>query len=149
MRSIIRKILKEMASSNLRKELISMGPTNAKESLGIPLEDFVSIVYDGDIIEYVSDYIPELLYLTKHSGNSYDYNGDGPLLRGLVFKYVRKHKTTRGNVVLPYALIPQSKLEYLIEIAKLLTEEMIVEFINEFYHKDITRIIPIPTTNFG
>ena len=138
-----------MASTKLKKELISMGPEKANENLGISSKDFVSIVYDGDIVEYVSDYIPELLNLTKHSGNSYDYNGDGPLLRGLVFKYVRKHKTTRGNVVLPYALIPQSKLEYLVEISKLLTEEMIVEFINEYYYKDITRIIPIPTTNFG
>ena len=137
-----------MASSNLKKELISMGPAKANENLGISLEDFVTIVYDGDIIDYVSDYVPELLYLRNHSVSSYDYNGEGPL-RGLVFKYVRKHKTTRGNLVLPYALIPQSKLKYLIEIKKLLTEEMIVEFINEFYHKDITRIIPIPTTNFG
>lgn len=137
-----------MASSNLKKELISMGPVKANENLGISSEDFFTIVYDGDIIEYVSDYIPELLYLRNHSVNSYDYNGEGPL-RGLVFKYVRKHKTPRGNIVLPYALIPQSKLEYLIKEKKLLTEDMIVEFINEYYNKDITRIIPIPTTNFG
>ena len=149
MRSIIRKVIREMASTNLRNALIAMGRKQAQKNLGISLEDYVTIIYDNDLIEYVSDYIPELLNLTKHSGNSYDYNGDGPLLRGLVFKYVRKHKTTRGNVVLPYALIPQSKLEYLVEISKLLTEEMIVEFINEYYHKDITRIIPIPTTNFG
>lgn len=148
MRSIIRKILKEMASTNLRKELISMGPEKAKENLGISLEDFVRLVYDYDIVEYVSDFIPELLYLKNHSVTSYDYNGEGPL-RGLVFKYMRKHKNLRGKIVLPYALIPQSKLNYLIEEKELLTEEMIVEFINEYYHKDITRIIPIPTTNFG
>ena len=124
-----------------------MGPARAND-FGISLDDFITIVYDNDIVEYVADYVPELLDLKNHSVTSYDYNGEGPL-RGLVFKYMRKHKTTRGNIVLPYALVPQSKLEYLVKITKLLTEDMIVEFINEYYNKNITRIIPIPTTNFG
>ena len=142
-----------MASTNLRNELIAMGRKQAQESLGISLEDYVTIIYDNDLIQYVSDYIPELTDLTRYqdiaySDSTYDYNGDGPL-QGLVFKYVGKHKNRRGNIVLPYAIIPRPKLRYLIEEEKLLTKEMIIEFINEFYDLDVTEIAPMRETNFG
>ena len=148
MRSIIKNLLREMASTKLQNELTSMGPKEAQESLGISLEDYVTIVYDNDIIDYVSDNIPELTDLTKYSNNTYDYNGKGPL-QGLVFKYVGKYKNRRGNIVLPYAIIPRPKLRYLIEEEKLLTKEMIIEFINEFYDLDVTEIVPMRETNFG
>ena len=148
MRSIIKNLLREMANTNLRKELISMGPKEAQEGLGISLEDYISIVYDNDIIDYVSNHIPELTDLKRHSTNSYDYNGKGPL-QGLVFRYRGKHTYNNGNVVLPYASIPQPKLTYLIALEKLLTPDLLIEFINEFYNLNVTRIAKIPETNFG
>ena len=144
MRSIIRNILREMASTNLKTALIAMGPKKANESLKISLEDYVTIVYDNDIIDYVSDHIPELTDLTKYSNNTYDYNGKGPL-QGLVFKYVGKYKTKMGNIISPHAVIPRSKLLHL----ELLTQEMLIEFINEFYELNVTRIVPMKETNFG
>ena len=148
MRSVIRKVIREMASTNLRNELISMGPKEAKESLGISLEDYVTIAYDNDIIDYVSDHIPELTDLTRYNDNVYDYNGDGPL-QGLVFKYVWKHKNRKGNIILPYVMVPQAKLTYLMALEKLITPDMLIEFINEFYYLDATRIVKTPKTNFG
>lgn len=138
-----------MANTNLQRELIAMGPQNALDSLGIRLEDYVTMAYDNDIIEYVSAHIPELTDLRKHIIHpTYDYNGRGPL-RGLVFQYVGKHKTNRGNIILPQLLVPKAKLRYLIDEEKLLTEEMLIEFINEFYDFDATKIIPLRETNFG
>lgn len=142
-----------MASTNLRKELISIGPKEAQESLGISLEDYITIVYDNDIIDYVSNHIPELTDLTGYqdmgyNDRVYDYNGNGPL-QGLVFKYVWKHKNRKGNIILPYLMVPQTKLTYLMSLEKLLTPEMFIEFINEFYDFDATRIVKIPKTNFG
>ncbi len=148
MRSTIRRILREMASTNLRKELISRGPKKAQESFGMSLEDYVNIVYNGNIIEYVANNIPELTDLKKHSIYSYDYNGRGPL-QGLVFRYRGKHTYRNGNIVLPYASIPESKITYLIALEKLLTPELLIKFINEFYDLDVTRIAKIPSTNFG
>ena len=142
-----------MASTNLRKELISIGPKEAQESLGISLEDYITIVYDNDIIDYVSNHIPELTDLTRYqdiaySDSVYDYNGDGPL-QGLVFKYVGKHKNRKGDTILPYAIIPQPKLTYLMALERLLTPDMLIEFINEFYELNVTRIVKMPATNFG
>ena len=148
MRSIIKNLLREMASTNLRKELISMGPKEAQESLGITLEDYVKIVYDNNIINYVANNIHELTDLTKHSINSYDYNGRGPL-QGLVFTYVGKHKNRKGNIISPYVMVPQAKLTYLMALEKLLTPKMLIDFINDFYYLDATRIAKIPETNFG
>jgi len=148
MRSIIRRVIREMASTNLRNELIAMGRKQAEESLGISLKDYLTIVYDNDIIEYVSDYVPELTDLTRYSNYTYDYNGDGPL-QGFVFRYVGKYKNERKNNEIAYAIIPRPKLRYLIEEEKLLTKEMIIEFINEFYGLDIVEIAPMRETNFG
>lgn len=148
MRSLIRKVIREMASTNLKGALIAMGPKKAKKSLGINLEDFVSIVYDDDIVDYVSDFIPELTNLTLHSEKSYDYNGEGPLA-GLVFTYIKRQKTRAGNIVEPYANIPKNKLEYLIKEAELLTEQMFLIFLNEYYDLNMTKIVPIRPTNFG
>jgi len=148
MRSIIKKVIREMASSNLRKELISMGPKEAQENLGISLEDYITIAYDNDIIDYVSDHIPELTNLSQHSIYTFDYNGKGPL-QGLVFRYVRKHKNREGDTILPYAIIPQPKLTYLIALEKLITPDMLIEFINEFYELNVTRISKMTETNFG
>ena len=148
MRSIIKNILREMANTNLRKELISMGPKEAQESLGMTLEDYVKIVYDNNIINYVANNIPELTDLKKHSINSYDYNGRGPL-QGLVFTYVGKHKNRKGNIISPYVMVPQAKLTYLMALEKLLTPKMLIDFINDFYYLDATRIAKISSTNFG
>lgn len=148
MRSLIRKVIREMAYTNVREQLIAMGPKNARENLGISLKDYVTIAYDNDIIDYVSDHIPELTDLTKYSNNTFDYNGDGPL-QGLVFKYVGKHKNKRGNIVIPYAIVPQPKLTYLMALEKLITPDMLIEFINEFYNFDVTRIVKMAETNFG
>ena len=147
MRSIIRNVLREMANTNLQRELIAMGPKNAQESLRISLEDFVTLAYDNDIIEYVSAHIPELTDLKRYSTPSYYYEGKGPL-QGLVFQYVKKGKTRKGDIVLPLAIVPQFKLNYL-KRAKLLTDEMLIEFINEYYDLDVTKIVPIRETNFG
>jgi len=125
-----------------------MGPKNARMSLGMDLEDFVRIVYDDDIVDYVSDFIPELTNLTLHSKKSYDYNGEGPL-RGLVFTYIKRQKTRAGNIVEPYANIPKNKLEYLIQDKQLLTEQMFLIFLNEYYDLNMTKIVPIRPTNFG
>ena len=148
MRSLIRKVIREMASTNVREQLIAMGPKNARKNLGISLEDYVTIAYDNDIIDYVSDHIPELTDLTPHSNNTFDYNGDGPL-QGLVFKYMGKRRNSRGDVVLPYVIVPQPKLTYLMALEKLLTPKMFIEFINEFYEFDATRIVKMAETNFG
>lgn len=148
MRSIIKNILREMSNTKLQKELKAMGPKGAQESLGMTLDDYVKIVYDNNIINYVANNIPELTDLKKHSINSYDYNGRGPL-QGLVFTYVGKHKNRKGNIVSPLIMVPQSKLTYLMATEKLLTPEMLLDFINDFYYLDATRIAKIPSTNFG
>lgn len=137
-----------MASAKLQNELISMGPKEAQKNLGISLKDYITIVYDNDIIDYVSDHIPELTDLTKYSNNTYDYDGKGEI-QGLVFRYVGKYKNERKNNEIAYAIIPRPKLSYLIEEEKLLTKEMIIEFINEFYGLDIVEIAPMRETNFG
>ena len=147
MRSIIRNILREMASTNLKTALIAMGPKKANESLKISLEDYVTMAYDNDIIDYVSDHIPELTDLTRYNTPSYYYNGEGPF-SGLVFQYVKKGKTRKGDIVLPLAIVPQFKLNYL-KRTKLLTEEMFIEFINEFYDLNVTKIVPVRETNYG
>jgi len=148
MRSIIKNILREMASTNLKNELISMGPKEAQRNLGISLQDYLTIVYDNDIIDYVSNHIPQLTDLTKYRDNTYDYNGNGPI-QGLVFKYMGKRKNSEGKIVLPYAIVPQYKLSYLMASEKLLTPKMFIEFINKFYNLDATRIAKMPATNFG
>jgi len=148
MRTTIKKVIRETASTRLQRELIAMGPNRAQESLGVDLKDFVKIVYDNDIIKYVSNHIPELTDLTKYSNNTYDYDGRGPL-QGLVFKYVGKHKNRKGDTILPYAIIPQPKLTYLMALERLLTPDMLIEFINEFYELNVTRIVKMPETNFG
>lgn len=148
MRSIIKNLLREMASTNLKKELILMGPKEAQENLGITLDDYITIGYDNDIIDYVSDHIPQLTDLTKYSNNTYDYNGKGPL-QGLVFRYVGKHKNREGDTILPYVIIPQPKLTYLMALEKLITPDMLIEFINEFYELNATRISKMRETNFG
>ena len=137
-----------MASTKLQNELISMGPKEAQESLGMSLEDYITIAYDNDIIDYVSDHIPELTNLTRSGPQSYDYNGEGPM-RGQVFHFVGKHTNKKGNLVLPYVAIPQMKLTYLIASEKQLTPGMLMKFVNEFYKKNVTRIVKIPKTNFG
>ena len=137
-----------MASTNLKNELISMGPKEAQRNLGISLKDYITIVYDNDIIDYVSNHIPELTDLTKYSNNTYDYDGKGEI-QGLVFRYVGKHKNKYGNIVLPYLIVPQYKLSYLMASEKLLTPKMFIEFINKFYNLDATRIAKMTATNFG
>lgn len=137
-----------MASTRLQRELIAMGPKVARETTGISLQDYITIAYDNNIIEYVSSHIPELTNLTRSSRQSYDYNGEGPM-RGLVFHFVGKHTNKKGNLVLPYVAIPQSKLTYLLAQEKLLTREMLIKFVNEFYKQNVTRIVKIPETNFG
>ena len=148
MRSIIKNLLREMASTKLQNELISMGPKEAQKSLGINLMDYITIAYDNDIVDYVSDHIPELTDLTRYSNHTYDYNGRGPL-QGFVFRYVGKNKNERKNNEIPYAIIPRPKLGYLIDEEKLLTKRMIIEFINEFYDLDVIEIAPMRETNFG
>ena len=57
------KILSEAVSQKLKNELKGMGPLRAKE-IGITTNDFVSLVYDGDIAQYVAKHTPFLLNLT-------------------------------------------------------------------------------------
>lgn len=146
MREIIRRIIQETKISKFKQRLKDMGPKKAKESLGIELEDFVDIVHDGDIVDYVLININELTDLKKY-GNLYMYNGKGPF-RGTVFRYVPRQKTERVYIENSYALVPSSKLSYL-SSKGILTEELLIEFLNEFYDLDITEIVPERETNFG
>lgn len=148
MRSTIRRIIREMASTNLKRELIAMGPRVAERTTGINLQDYITVAYNNDIVEYVSDHIPELTNLRKSARNVYDYDGQGPM-GGLVLHYVGKHTNKKGNLVLPYVAIPQKKLTYLLAEEKLLTPELLIEFINEFYGLNATKIVKILGTNFG
>lgn len=139
MRSIIKRIINEAVTKKLRDTLKSVGPKEARNLTGMSIEDYVDIVYDLDAIGYVESVVPELLNLQKgRSGYSYNYNGDGPL-RGTVFLYASRYRTNRGRIVEPFAIIPRMKLNYLTEY---MTKDILIDFINEFYDLDVTRIVP-------
>ena len=148
MREIIRKVIQETKTSKFIQRLKDMGPKKAKDSLGLDLDDFVRIAYDDDIIQYVSEFMYPLTRLEPSGNNAYDYNGEGPL-SGLVFKYIGRHKTGLGNIVPPTAYIPEKKLNYLINMNGILTEKLFLEFLNEYYELNVTRIVPIRPTNYG
>ena len=147
MREIIRRIIQETKISKFKQILKDMGPKKAKESLGIELEDFVDILHDGDIVDYVLSNINELTDLKEYGNRLFMYNGKGPF-RGTVFRYVPRQKTERLYIENSYALVPSSKLSYL-SSEGILTEELLIEFLNEFYDLDITEIVPERETNFG
>ena len=147
MREIIRKVIQETKMSKLKQRLKDMGSKKSKEYSGIGIEDFVNIVHDGDIVDYVLVNINELSNLTKYANGLFMYNGKGPF-RGTVFRYVPRQKTKRLNIENSYALVPSSKLSYL-SSEGILTEELLIEFLNEFYDLDITKIVPERETNFG
>lgn len=80
------KILSEAVSQKLKNELKGMGPLRAKE-IGITTNDFVSLVYDGDIAQYVAKHTPFLLNLTV------DGRDEGEK------KYVLKYQDNRDSVL--------------------------------------------------
>lgn len=147
MKEIIRKVIQEAKLSKFKQRLKDMGPKKAKESFSLELEDFVDIVHDGDIVDYVLNNINELTELKEYGNRLFMYDGDGPF-RGTVFRYVPRQKTERLYIENSYALVPQSKLDYL-SSEGLITKELLIEFLNEFYDLYITRIVPERETNFG
>jgi hypothetical protein len=143
MRELIKKILKETSSKKLKSEFLNMGVEGAKR-LGVSPTDYLNIVFDGDVVSYVSHFLNPLLHLNIYSsGKLYMHDGDGPF-QGTVFEYdVRKPFNQNVRRVL---LIPKKKYDY---IMKFMNEETLTEFLNEYYELYFDKIVPQKEVNFG
>lgn len=120
-----------------------MGVEGAKK-LGVSPTEYISIVFDNDIVSYVSHFLNNLLHLDIYSsGKLYMFNGDGPF-QGTVFEYkVYKPYNERIQRIVS---IPKNKYDY---IMKFMDEESLIEFLNEYYELYFDRIVVERETNFG
>jgi hypothetical protein len=143
MKTLIKKILRETSNKKekLKSELLNIGVQDAKR-FGVTPTDYINIVFDGDVVSYVSHFLNPLLHLDK-SGRLYMYNGYGPF-QGTVFEYhVRKLFYQNVRRVL---FIPKKKYDY---IMKFMDEETLTEFLNEYYELYFDKIVPQKEVNFG
>lgn len=143
MRILIKKILRETSNKKLKSEFLNMGVEGAKR-LGVSPTDYLNIVFDGDVVSYVSHSLNDLLHLNIYSsGKLYMHDGDGPF-RGTVFVY-DVHKPFNKNVR-RILFIPKTKYDY---IMKFMNEETLTEFLNEYYDLYFDKIVVEKETNFG
>ena len=129
------KILSEAVSQKLKNELKSLGPLESKE-LGITTDDYVNIVYDGNLVEYISEYLNPLLHLTitgrEENGKKYiikaQYRGDSDSpLSGYILTYYPKNPP---KIVQSEGYVDPKKWEI---IQKYLTKFQFMDFMNEYY----------------
>lgn len=131
------KILSEAVSQKLKNELKGMGPLRAKE-VGINTDDFVNIVYDGDIVEYVAKNTPFLLNLTVHGREEgekkyvlkYQDNRDS-ILNGVVIEYFPKAPPRQPE---SNAYIHIDKWTFLKDY---MTKWQLIDFLNQYYDLNI------------
>lgn len=134
MRTIIKKILKETTKKKTSEYLKSKGPLESS-NMGLDLEDFVNLAYDGDIVQYVSEYLNELLHLTPKK----EYETNAVVLFPIKDTEIFKEDTPiyspskEDNLLLLSSRSMQSIKEYM-------TTGMFVKFMNEFYNLDITKL---------
>ena len=128
-------ILSEAVSQKLKNEIKSMGPLQAKE-MGITTDDYVDIVYDGNLVEYVSEYLNPLLNLTisgrEENGKKYiikaQYRGDSDSpLSGYILTYYPKNPP---RISQSEGYIFGKKWEI---IQKYLTKFQFMDFMNGYY----------------
>jgi hypothetical protein len=143
MKLLIKKILRETSNKKLKTEFLNMGVEGAKE-LGVSPTDYINIVFDGDVVSYVSHFLNDLLHLNIYSsGKLYMHNGDGPF-RGTVFEY-QKYKPSNEDVR-RIVVIPKPKYDYLM---KFMDKETLTEFLNEYYNLFFDKIVVVSEHNFG
>ena len=143
MKETIRKVLKEISNQKLKKEFLDMGVEGAKK-MGVSPTEYIDIVFDGDIVSYVSHFLNDLLHLDIYSsGKLYMFNGEGPF-QGTVFEYKVYKPINKG--VRKVVSIPKKKYDH---IMKFMDKEALSDFINEYYKIDFNRIVVERETNFG
>ena len=143
MRTLIKKILRETSNNKLKTEFLNMGVQDAKQ-LGVSPTDYINIVFDGDVVSYVSHFLNDLLHLNIYSsGKLYMHDGDGPF-QGTVFEY-QKYKPFNEDIR-RIVVIPKKKYDY---IMKFMNEETLTEFLNEYYDLYFDKIVPQKEVNFG
>jgi hypothetical protein len=136
-------LITESQHKKLKYEFLDMGIEGAKR-LGVTPTDYLNIVFNGDVVSYVSYSLNDLLHLNIYSsGKLYMHDGDGPF-RGTVFEYdVRK---PFNEDIRRIVLIPKTKYDY---IMKFMNEETLTEFLNEYYDLYFDKIVVQKETNFG
>jgi hypothetical protein len=136
-------LITESQHKKLKYEFLDMGIEGAKR-LGVTPTDYLNIVFNGDVVSYVSYSLNDLLHLNIYSsGKLYMHDGDGPF-RGTVFEY-QKYKPFNEDIR-RIVLIPKTKYDY---IMKFMNEETLTEFLNEYYDLYFDKIVVQKETNFG
>lgn len=137
----IRKIISESLQTKLKERLIKMGPIAAKE-VGIDTEDFINIVYDGEMLKYIMDFLFELVDLTFYGELEknkkiivmYEGTEKNSPLKGVVMEYYPKNDGHSGKSV---AYIHKNKWDY---ISKYLTESQFINFAKDFWDLHIEKL---------
>lgn len=136
-------LITESQHNKLKYEFLDMGVEKAKR-LGVTPTDYINIVFDGDVVSYVSHFLNDLLNLDIYSsGRTYMFNGNGPF-QGTVFEY-QTYKPLNKDVR-RILLIPKTKYDY---IMKFMDEESLSEFLNEYYELYFDKIVVQKEYNFG
>jgi hypothetical protein len=136
-------LITESQHKKLKYEFLDMGIEGAKR-LGVTPTDYLNIVFNGDVVSYVSYSLNDLLHLNIYSsGKLYMHDGDGPF-RGTVFEY-QKYKPFNEDIR-RIVVIPKKKYDY---IMKFMNEETLTEFLNEYYDLYFDKIVPQKEVNFG
>lgn len=141
------KILSEAVSQKLKNELKGMGPLRAKE-VGITTDDFVNIVYDGDIVQYVAKNTPFLLNLTIYGRSLnekkyiFKYHGDSSsVLNGTVLEYFPSNPPIKPQ---SEGWVHHNKWTFLKDY---MTKWQFMDFMNEYYDLNMQelRLEPLPS----
>lgn len=114
------------------------------KKIGVSPTEYIDIIFDNDIVSYVSHFLNDLLHLDIYSsGKLFMYNGDGPF-RGTVFecKAYKPHNKGIQRVV----SVPKKKYDY---IMKFMDEENLIEFLNEYYDLYFDKLVVEKEVNFG
>jgi hypothetical protein len=136
-------LITESQHKKLKYEFLDMGIEGAKR-LGVTPTDYLNIVFNGDVVSYVSYSLNDLLHLNIYSsGKLYMHDGDGPF-QGTVFEY-QKYKPFNEDIR-RIVVIPKKKYDY---IMKFMNEETLTEFLNEYYDLYFDKIVVQKETNFG
>lgn len=117
-----------------------MGPLKAKQ-IGLSTQDFVDLVYDGDIVQYVAKHTPFLLNLTVHGREEgekkytlkYEDNRDS-ILNGVVIEYFPKSPPRQPK---SDAYIHLDKWTF---IKDYMTKWQVIDFLNQYYDLNIEEL---------
>jgi len=140
-----KKILKEERSKRLKSELLRIGVFQAKR-MGLSIEDFINIVFDGNLKNYIEHYMDPILNLKKQTyRTSFLYRGRrwgtetqlSRLFDGVVFEYVPLHENSNGRKIYPHINIPEIKWNF---IKIFLEQQTLLTFLNDYYDLDAIKI---------